>query len=80
VQSQQQGVVVTATVDSGQPDQRGEDDVGAIASAVLGPDGKQLGDGGESCQVRLGISPTGQDGVVVQPGGQRRPTTTIVGS
>jgi len=48
MQGQQQGVVVPATIDSGQPDQRGKNGVGAVDSAVLGPDGEQVGDGGES--------------------------------
>ena len=49
MQGQQQGVVVPATIDGGQPDQRGKDDVGAVTPAVLGPDGEQLGNGGEAC-------------------------------
>jgi hypothetical protein len=48
MQRQEQRIVVAVTIDSGQPDQRGKDDVRTLAPAVLGPDGKQFGDGGES--------------------------------
>ena len=45
-----------------------------LKDAIVGPDGEQVGDGGESGQVRLGFRPAGQDSVVVQACSERRPT------